>query len=257
MPLPLTNLSLDAIHVEVGGSTTTPVSLNDADVRALAYPKTSYNEGTSGLGSSGTFIAMGEFREGYETLANPEGSWILAKLSLLSSGQWTFYVSETEEDEEYVEATSGCFLRVKETGTHLEIWLDEAGDYQRARYTNGTIFDPGSSAYRIWSYAFGDFSGFTAKLNYTSTQQDGSESLDTSSVTLTSTAQSLSSDRTINFSTTVSSDNGEGQEGSEWSIDCTITFERWGYSITKAFRIWLAAEADSTGGNGNGNGNGE
>ena len=57
--LPLTNLSFNAIHIEVGGSTGTTISLNDTDVRGLAYPKPSYNEHGSGLGSSGTIIAVG------------------------------------------------------------------------------------------------------------------------------------------------------------------------------------------------------
>ena len=248
MVLPITNISLNDIHVEVGGSSGTTVSLNDTDVRGLNNPYSVYNEGTAGLGSSGTFITMGEFRDGYENVLSPTGTWVLAKLSLLSSSQYTFYVSDTDRDTEsgLATANSGCKLKVKESSSHIEIWLDEQGDYQRARYPNGTIFDPGTSFYKIWSYAIpSNISGFSAKLNYTSTQQDGSENLDTSGVTLTSTAQSLSSDRFITFSTEVTADNGEGTEASEWSIDCTVTFERRGYSIPAAFRIWLAAEAES------------
>ena len=247
MPLPTTNLSLDAIHVEVGGSTGTTVSLNDTDVRALNYPKPSYNEGSSGLGSSGTFIAMGELREGYETLSNPEGTWVVAKLSALSSGQWSFYVRETDEAEGEAVAEAGVTLKVVETGSALEIWLNEDGDYQRARLANNSIVDPGVNYYKIWSYSFGEFSGFSAKLNYSSTQQDGSANLDTSINSLTSTSQSLSSDRLIKFSTEVTADNGEGSVDSEWSIDCTVTLERWGFGITKAFRLWILAAAESTG----------
>ena len=42
MPLPTTNLSLNAIHVEVGGSSGTSVSLNDADVRGIGAPDSTY-----------------------------------------------------------------------------------------------------------------------------------------------------------------------------------------------------------------------
>ena len=62
MPLPTTNLSLNAIHVEVGGTSGTQVSLNDADVRGIGTPDTAY-AGADGINTtSGSQISIGEFR---------------------------------------------------------------------------------------------------------------------------------------------------------------------------------------------------
>ena len=62
MPLPTTNLTMNDIHVEVGGSSGTSVSLNDADVRAIGNPDPTY-AGAEGISTtSGSTISMGEFR---------------------------------------------------------------------------------------------------------------------------------------------------------------------------------------------------
>jgi hypothetical protein len=59
--LPTTNLSLNDIHVEVGGSSGTQVSLNDADVRGISPVNATY--APSGISqTSGTSISMGLFR---------------------------------------------------------------------------------------------------------------------------------------------------------------------------------------------------
>jgi len=62
MFLPTTNLSLNAIHVEVGGASGTPVSLNDADAMAIGYTNRIYDPDGINQGS-GTAISMGEFRD--------------------------------------------------------------------------------------------------------------------------------------------------------------------------------------------------
>lgn len=62
MALPTTNLSLNAIHVEVGGTSGTQVSLNDADVRGIGNPNATY-AGSDGINTtSGSQISIGEFR---------------------------------------------------------------------------------------------------------------------------------------------------------------------------------------------------
>ena len=72
MPLPTTNISLNAIHVEVGGTSGTQVSLNDADVRSIGSPDTTY-AGAEGINTtSGTTISIGEFRNATDT---PAFSW--------------------------------------------------------------------------------------------------------------------------------------------------------------------------------------
>ena len=259
--LPLTNLTLDAIHVEVGGSTGTTVSLNDADIRALTHVDEDYNEGSSGLGSSGEFIAMGELRNGFENFLNPNGTWILEGASSISaleneitSSEWTYYVSEFEEhtNNGLATAQSSATLTVKDTSTNLEIWLDEDDrDYQSARLLNNTIIDPGDNAYKIWSYPISTGGQqFTAKLDYTSVHSgDASNNgLETTNVTLTSTAQSLSQNRGLKFFHEASEQfqvSGNNYKTSEYYINCTVTFEMWGYEITKSFRIWLRAHVRS------------
>jgi hypothetical protein len=60
--LPLTNLTIDAIHQEIGGTTETEVSLNDSDVRAIAVTDSNYDGGDGINTTASTTIAMGEFR---------------------------------------------------------------------------------------------------------------------------------------------------------------------------------------------------
>ena len=60
--LPLTNLTIDAIHQEIGGTTETEVSLNDSDVRAIAVTDSTYDGGDGINTTASTTIAMGEFR---------------------------------------------------------------------------------------------------------------------------------------------------------------------------------------------------
>ena len=60
--LPIVNLSMNAIHTEVGGSSGTTVSLNDADVRGIGYTNNIYDSDGINQGS-GTAISMGEYRD--------------------------------------------------------------------------------------------------------------------------------------------------------------------------------------------------
>ena len=60
--LPLTNLTIDAIHDEVGGTTGTEVSLNDSDVRAISVTDSNYDGGDGINTTNETTISMGEFR---------------------------------------------------------------------------------------------------------------------------------------------------------------------------------------------------
>lgn len=68
MALPLTNLSLNAIHVEVGGTTGTQATLNDSDIRGIGAPDTTY-AGADGISTtSGSQLSFGEFRNAVDTL---------------------------------------------------------------------------------------------------------------------------------------------------------------------------------------------
>lgn len=68
MALPTTNIGLNAIHVEVGGTTGTQASLNDADIRGIGAPDTTY-AGADGISTtSGSEISIGEFRNAVDTV---------------------------------------------------------------------------------------------------------------------------------------------------------------------------------------------
>jgi len=261
MPLPTTNISLNAIHIEVGGSTGTTVSLNDADVRGMGNPDSTY-AGEDGLNTTNeSTISIGEFRNG-QNLYTPTGTWILAKSSLLSSTEWTFYVQTTESATVangvyIVVAQVGATVIAKETATHLEIWID-AGDnvnYARAMEPDDTIIEPGFNAYKIWSYELpSGVSGFTVKNTDSAAYQEGSfpPYLSESSVSgydsLSSTAGSLSNDRATFFYTTATAQNSQNQN--QWVYqaykhDLTLTFYSASdaYQLEPSFRIWYKGEA--------------
>ena len=260
MPLPTTNISLNAIHIEVGGSTGTTVSLNDADVRGMGNPDSTY-AGEDGLNTTNeSTISIGEFRNG-QNLYTPTGTWILAKSSLLSSTEWTFYVQNTETDTvtntNIVVAQVGATVIAKETATHLEIWIDAGDnvDYARAMEPDDTIIEPGFNAYKIWSYELpSGVSGFTVKNTDSAAYQEGSfpPYLSESSVSgydsLSSTAGSLSNDRATFFYTTATAQNSQNQN--QWVYqaykhDLTLTFYSASdaYQLEPSFRIWYKGEA--------------
>lgn len=60
--LPLANLTMDAIHQEIGGTTETEVTLNDSDVRAIAVTDSAYDGGDGINTTPSSEISMGEFR---------------------------------------------------------------------------------------------------------------------------------------------------------------------------------------------------
>lgn len=69
--LPLTDLSLNAIHVEVGGTSGTECTINDSDIRGIGNPNATYaNEFGAGIASSGE-ISIGEFRGAEDTTDIP------------------------------------------------------------------------------------------------------------------------------------------------------------------------------------------
>jgi len=79
MPLPTTSISLNAIHVEVGGTSGTAVSLNDADVRGIGAPDSTYAGGDGINTTSGSTISIGEFRNASDISATTYHSSISAE----------------------------------------------------------------------------------------------------------------------------------------------------------------------------------
>lgn len=68
MALPTTNIGLNAIHVEVGGTSGTQCSLNESDIRGIGAPDTTY-AGADGISTtSASQISIGEFRNAVDTV---------------------------------------------------------------------------------------------------------------------------------------------------------------------------------------------
>ena len=259
MALPTVNLSLNAIHIEVGGSTGTTVSLNDADVRGMGNPDSTYAGGDGINTTDQSTISMGEFRNG-QNYISPAGTWITANSSQLAGNEWSFYVDNTVNNSESGTALSqvGVNLIAKETSTHLEIWADAGPnvDNAEARLADDTtIVDPGLNAYKIWSYALpSGVSGFTA--HYTDLSywivDVGSLSVPLLSTSVSGyslledgTAGSLSSDGAVYFYTTATSTGAEGYVYQAWRNKLAFEFNRTGYKITPEFTVYYYAIARS------------
>jgi len=151
MPLPITNLSLNAIHVEVGGTSGTTVSLNDADVRNIGASDSTYDGGDGINTTSGTTISIGEFRNASAASLN---TWPLSGLSTAPS-PWG---SQSYTDAIYAQA--GCNYAQKH---------DTANDRLEHRFTTFN-----SSAAAVYSYAYQGYVGldsatFEAKAVYSTT----------------------------------------------------------------------------------------
>ena len=127
MPLPTTNISLNAIHVEVGGTSGTQVSLNDADVRAIGTTDPTYDGGDGINTTSGTTISIGEFR-------NAQAS-VPPALSYTNSRR-TFEIDETVDGSD---STARAYVWCYRTGTTIKIYArlqglgDAAGGSATAR----------------------------------------------------------------------------------------------------------------------------
>jgi hypothetical protein len=150
MPLPITNISLNAIHVEVGGTTGSSVSLNDADVRGIGSPDPTY-AGADGINTvSGSTISIGEFRNASDVSATLN-TWPLSGISTVPD-PWGF---KSFTNSNYAQV--GCNYAQK---------VDTANDRLEHRFST---FDSGASA--TFSYAYQGYSGldsatFEAKAVY-------------------------------------------------------------------------------------------
>jgi hypothetical protein len=151
MPLPTTNISLNAIHVEVGGTSGTTVSLNDADVRGIGAPDSTYDGGDGINTTSGTTISIGEFRNAQDASLN---TWALSGIST-APDPWG---SQSYTNATYAQV--GCNYAQK---------VDTANDRLEHRFTT---FNSGAAA--VYSYAYQGYVGldsatFEAKAVYSTT----------------------------------------------------------------------------------------
>lgn len=152
MPLPITNLSLNAIHVEVGGTSGTTVSLNDADVRNIGASDSTYDGGDGINTTSGTTISIGEFRNASAASLN---TWPLSGLQTVPS-PWG--------SQSYTSSSSSVLVGCNYAQKH-----DTANDRLEHRWST---FNSGAAA--VYSYAYQGYVGldsatFEAKAVYSTT----------------------------------------------------------------------------------------
>jgi hypothetical protein len=174
MPLPTTSISLNAIHVEVGGTSGTTVSLNDADVRGIGAPDSTYDGGDGINTTSGSTISIGEFRNAQDVSLN---TWATSGLTSVPD-PWG---SQSYTSSSY--AQTGCNYAQK---------VDTANDRLEHRFTTFN-----SGAVSLFSYAYQSYVGldsatFEAKAVYSTTTSGAGSATTTGSATNTWTTVSTS-----------------------------------------------------------------
>jgi len=149
MPLPTTGLSLNAIHVEVGGTSGTTVSLNDADVRGIGAPDSTY-AGADGINTtSGTTISIGEFRNAQDVSLN---TWPLSGGLASAPSPWGG-----------ASYTNSSFAQV---GCNYAQKHDTANDRLEHRWSTFNSGAPQTFSYAYQGYTGLDSATFQAKAVY-------------------------------------------------------------------------------------------
>ena len=89
--LDISNIDMNEIHVKVGGSSSSQVSLNDADVRDIGAPDATY-AGSDGINTANnSTISIGEFRNAEHVSFGPWpslASWDTTHVRSVSSGSY-------------------------------------------------------------------------------------------------------------------------------------------------------------------------
>ena len=135
MPISITNVSLDAIHVECGGTTGTQASLNDADIRGIGNPSSTYDGGDGISITSGSQIQMGEFRDAedaspFAVLQQTTGSM------RLSSNGIGFDSSRDASSFSVTNAIAGIYARVLLSGNLVQLKIREYTSASTSEYYN-------------------------------------------------------------------------------------------------------------------------
>ena len=125
MALPTSNISINDIHLVVGGSSSSQASLNDSDIRTwgnsfnVHAANPSYNVGAAGISTSaGSEIAIGEFRGGVVPPANTafQGTFT-HRYSFASGGQYA-PSTNTDSTSSFSNSTfTGTLMGVSATHT--------------------------------------------------------------------------------------------------------------------------------------------
>ena len=139
--LDVTNIDMDEIHVKVGGTSGTSVSMNDADVRGMAAPDATYagNDGIS-TGNNST-IAIGEFRNGEHTSLD----------SFFSLNNWHTSQVDSVANNSFATAQAFCQMSFKN---------DTANSRIECVYYGGD-----TSAYATTYTSYINYTGFTGNIN--------------------------------------------------------------------------------------------
>lgn len=133
MPLPTTNISMNDIHVEVGGTSGTSCSLNDSDFRGIGVPNPTY--APSGISvTSGSTISMGLFR-GAEDVLLVNLSGTAASPTVMASG--SAVGSGVTAVSQVVLATDGDLLENGLNQPNTAEWYD--GTVSGTWYVRGSV----------------------------------------------------------------------------------------------------------------------
>ena len=134
MPISITNVSLDAIHVECGGTTGTQASLNDADIRGIGNPSSTYDGGDGISITSGSQITIGEFRDA--TDAAPFAVLQQTSGSMRLSSNGIGFDSQDDDTSSSASSTAGIYARVVISNNLVQLKIREYTSASTSEYYN-------------------------------------------------------------------------------------------------------------------------
>jgi len=139
--LDINNIDMDEIHVKVGGTSGTSVSMNDADVRGMAAPDATY-AGADGLNTgNNSTIAIGEYRNGEHTSLD----------SFFNLGNWNTFQTDSVANNSFGTAQAFCQMSFKNDTSNSRIEAVYYAGTTAAMATTYTSYIP--------------YTGFTGNIN--------------------------------------------------------------------------------------------
>ena len=139
--LDINNIDMNEIHVKVGGTANTQVSMNDADVRGMAAPDATY-AGADGLNTgNNSTIAIGEYRNGEHTSLD----------SFFNLSSWQTFQADSVANSSFATAEAFCQMSFKNDTSNSRIECVYYAGAQSAVATTYTSYIP--------------YTGFTGNIN--------------------------------------------------------------------------------------------
>tara|TARA_R110001592_G_scaffold223041_1_gene478449 strand:- start:117 stop:971 length:855 start_codon:yes stop_codon:yes gene_type:complete len=130
--LDIQNIDIDEAHVKIGGTSQTTASLNDSDIRSMADPDSTY-AGSDGINtSSGSTIALGEFRNADHTSID----------SFPSIGSWDTYNFSNWSTGNYTQAEAFCSMSFQVDTNHSRVIVTYYGGTNQSAATPYTAYIP-------------------------------------------------------------------------------------------------------------------